>query len=113
MKQAARLCLIAVMFAALALPSLAAERIDEEPIFYQFYSIGHCVAEASGIGKVSATFLYYWDVVAKENVVASIMHVSYDLAAGYFGSVHKGRNTVHIRVFGSPGALFLTRTCKV
>ena len=82
MKQFARLAIIAILFSALGLSTSAAARNDVDPIFYQFYTVSNCSAHASGIGKVTATYLYYWDFMAQENRVADIMHVSYDLKPG-------------------------------
>ena len=76
MKQVAVMRFIAILFAALSLPALAAERIDEAPIFYLGNYIGECTVNISGLGKVSAKYLAYWDVRAKANRVAKIMHVS-------------------------------------
>ncbi len=113
MKQIARLMSIAVFFATLSLPALARERGDEAPTFYLGYTIDECKAIASGIGEVTATFLYYWDIVAQENRVANIEHVSYDLPPGYFGSASETRVSVTVKIIGSPGVLFASDHCKV
>ncbi len=113
MKQVARMWLIAVLFAALSLPAMAAERADKAPIFYQGYNIGSCTANAGGIGKVTATYMYYWDIAAEENRVAEIMFVNSDLQAGYYGSAHKARNSVTVKISARLGLLISTRTCKV
>ncbi len=112
MKQIARLMSIAIIFAALSLPALAAERAAESPTFYG-YNIGECKAIASVIGEVTATFLYYWDIAAQENRVATIMRVSYDLPPGYFGDVSKTRVSVTVKIIGSPGVLFASNHCKI
>ena len=113
MQQAARLWFSAIVFAALCWPALAAERIEAEPIFYQAYNVSTCTAVASGIGEVTATYFYYWDIAAKENVVAYIEHVSYELAPGYFGDVYKGRTSIIVKIFGSPGVLYASKACIV
>ncbi len=113
MQQIARLMFIVVLFATLSLPALARERGDEAPTFYQAYNIDTCKASASGIGEVTATFLYYWDIAAQENRVANIEHVSYDLAPGYFGDAGKTRESVTVKIIGSPGVLYASNHCKV
>lgn len=113
MKQVASQWFIAVLFAALALPAMAAERVNEAPIFYQGYNIGECTASASGIGKVTATYLYYWDIAAEENRVAKIMNVSYDLKARHIGSAYKGRKSVTVEIRAPVGVYVSGKTCKV
>ena len=112
MKQIARLMFIAVLFATLSLPALAAERGDEAPTFYG-YNIDSCKASASGIGEVTATFLYYWDIAAQENRVANIEHVDSDLAPGYYSRVVKGRKSVTVVILATYGTLQAISKCKV
>lgn len=113
MKQVAHLWFIAALFASLSLPALAAERVNEAPIFYQAYDVRSCTAKASGIGKVTATYQYYWDVAAQENRVAQITHVSKDLKPGYYGSATKGRKSVTVEISERLGLLVSAKTCKV
>lgn len=113
MKQVAGLWFIAVFFATLSLPVLAAERNDEAPIFYLGYNIGSCAAKASGIGKITATYLYYWDIAANDNRVAQIMNVSRALKPGYYGSARKGRKSVTVEISARLGLLVSAKTCKV
>ncbi len=112
MKQIARLMFIAVLFATLSLPALAAERGDEAPIFYG-YNIDKCKAIASGIGEVTATFLYYWDIAAQENRVATIKDVDSDLVPGYYSRVVKGRKSVTVVILATYGTLQAISKCKV
>ena len=113
MKQIARLMFIAVLFATLSLPALARERGDEAPTFYQAYNIDTCKASASGIGEVTATFLYYWDIAAQENRVANIEHVSYDLEVGYYGSARKTRKSVTVEIRAPIGIYVTSNYCAV
>ena len=112
MKQIARLMFIAVFFATLSLPALAAERGDEAPKFYVSYNIGECKAIASGIGTVTAIYLYL-DIAGLDSLVADIIHVSYDLPPGYFGSASETRESVTVKIIGSPGLLYGSNHCKV
>ncbi len=112
MKQIARLMFIAVLFATLSLPALAAERGDEAPTFYG-YNIDSCKAIASGIGEVTATFLYYWDIEAEENRVANIEHVDSDLTPGYYSRVVKGRKSVTVVILATYGTLQAISKCNV
>ena len=113
MKQIARLMFIAVLFATLSLPALARERGDEAPTFYQAYNIDTCKASASGIGEVTATFLYYWDIAAQENRVATIKDVDSDLVPGYYSRVVKGRKSVTVVILATYGTLQAISKCKV
>ena len=112
MKQIARLMSIAVLIATLSLPALARERVDEAPTFYS-YNIDECKAIASGIGEVTATFLYYWDIAAQENRVSYIVHVSYDLEERYIGSAYLERNAVTVEIRAPVGVLIKAETCEV
>ena len=103
---------IAVLFAALALPALGAERGNEAPRFYQS-NVVNCRANAGGIGSVTATFEYYWDSKAKENVVAAIMYVNSDLISGYEGDASHTRSTVIVMIKTYYGARVETAYCKV
>lgn len=113
MSHIVRLVMLAVLFAALSVPALAAERNDEEPKFYQAYHVSNCSAHASGIGTVTATYLYFWDIAAQANRVGRIMHVSRDLKPGYFGGARKSQAsvTVVIRALASIDAW--ENTCTV
>ena len=113
MQQAARLWFSAIVFAALCLPALAAERIGEEPIFYLTYNVGACTVKARGIGEVTATFGYYWDIEANQNVIAAIMNVKSDLVQGFSGSASKGRISVTVGIRGPLGVFVSGKTCEV
>ncbi|MDE2776474.1 MAG: hypothetical protein OXI77_11080 [Chloroflexota bacterium] len=113
MKQVARLWFIAILFAAFMLPVLAAERVNEAPIFYRGYNIASCTAKAEEAGSVTATYLYYWDIAAKENRVAKITHKSYKLKSGFYGNVRKGKKAVTVDIMAHYHAQVATNTCKV
>lgn len=113
MKQVARMWLIAVLLAALSLPAMAAERADKAPIFYQGYNIGSCTANASGIGKVTDTYMHYWDIAAQENRVADIIHVHYDLAERHIGSAWHTPKAATVEIRAPVGILIQARVCKV
>jgi len=113
MKQVARLWFIAVLFAVLLLPVLAAERVNEAPIFYQGCNIGSCTAESEEAGSVTVTYLYYWDIAGQENRVAKITHKSYKLKSGFYGNVRKGKKAVTVDIMAHYYAQVATNTCKV
>ncbi|MCY3572863.1 MAG: hypothetical protein OXG92_00115 [Chloroflexi bacterium] len=113
MKQFAQLVMIAVLFAALSGSTLAVERNDEEPIFYQAYHVANCSVYASGIGEVSATYLYYWDIAAQANRVGRIMHVSRDLKPGYFGGARKSQASVTVVIRALASIDTWENTCTV
>ncbi len=103
---------IAVLFAALALPALGAERSNEAPRFYQS-NVVNCRAKAGGIGSVTTTFEYYWDVAKQKNLVANIISVSSDLPSGYSGSASKGESSVTVRIKTNYGSHVEAKTCQV
>ncbi len=113
MKLLARIGFIASLLAACCLPAFASESADAETRLHQGYNIGYCTASADGIGKVIATYQFYYDNETQANLVSQIIHVRYELAAGYFAAVQKRRDSISIRIFGSPGALFASKRCNL
>ncbi len=111
MKRFMLVSLLAILVAALALPALGAERSKEAPRFYQS-NVVNCRAKADGIGSVTATFEYYWDV-AKQKNLANIISVSSDLPSGYSGSASKGESSVTVRIKTNYGSHVEAKTCQV
>ncbi len=113
MKLLARIGFSVLFFATLYYPAFAAESADAETRLHQGYNIGYCTASADGIGSVTATYQFYYDNETQANLVSQIIHVRYELAAGYFAAVQKRRDSISIRIFGSPGALFASKRCNL
>ena len=113
MKLPALIGFIASLLAACCLPAFAIESADAGPKFYQGYNIGSCTASADGIGRVTATFEFYFDNETRENLVSKIIHVRRELAAGYFAYALRNPSSVTVAIREYSGALVWIKNCAV